>query len=169
MMLNKVDLPQPDGPITARNSPGATSNETLSSATTSPSGVAKRITMSSTTRIAVSAGWTGITRSLVETSAIGRSASGARHGSRHDRGIARLDAHIDHGYVACIDRRDGLFQHGRQIARLGDRAEADRALGAAHGGEIDIGVGHALADPFVFDRAIARARHALLVQLVVIK
>ena len=28
MMLNKVDLPQPDGPITERNSPGRTESET---------------------------------------------------------------------------------------------------------------------------------------------
>ena len=28
MTLNSVDLPQPDGPITARNSPGATLNDT---------------------------------------------------------------------------------------------------------------------------------------------
>jgi len=39
MMLNKVDLPQPDGPITARNSPGATVNDTLSSAVSAPSAV----------------------------------------------------------------------------------------------------------------------------------
>ncbi len=52
MMLNKVDLPQPDGPITARNSPGATLNETLSTATSVPSGVSNRLEMSSTTRIA---------------------------------------------------------------------------------------------------------------------
>ena len=32
MMLNSVDLPQPDGPITPRNSPGATVSETLSTA-----------------------------------------------------------------------------------------------------------------------------------------
>ena len=32
MMLNSVDLPQPDGPITERNSPGPTLNETSSTA-----------------------------------------------------------------------------------------------------------------------------------------
>jgi hypothetical protein len=37
MTLNSVDLPQPDGPITARNSPGATSNEMWSTAVTTPS------------------------------------------------------------------------------------------------------------------------------------
>src|SRR4051794_9309995 len=52
MMLNKVDLPQPDGPITPTNSPGATDSDTLSSAMTTPSGVSKRLTMSSTARIA---------------------------------------------------------------------------------------------------------------------
>ena len=56
-----------------------------------------------------------------------------------------------------------------EIAGLGDRTEADGALGAAHGGEIDFGIGHALADPFVLDRPVARARHPLLVQLVVIE
>ena len=39
MMLNSVDLPQPDGPITDRNSPGFTLNETWSTATTTPSWV----------------------------------------------------------------------------------------------------------------------------------
>ena len=70
MMLNKVDLPQPDGPITARNSPGATSNDTSSSAVMPPSAVSKRMTRSSTVRIAGSAGGSGITRLLVETVAI---------------------------------------------------------------------------------------------------
>ncbi len=32
MMLNSVDLPQPEGPMTARNSPGATSKEMWSTA-----------------------------------------------------------------------------------------------------------------------------------------
>ena len=54
MMLNKVDLPQPDGPITARNSPGLTPSETRSTAVSGPSGVSNRLTISSTTRNAVS-------------------------------------------------------------------------------------------------------------------
>ena len=52
MTLNKVDLPQPDGPITERNSPGLTLNETSSTAMIGPSGVSKRTTMLSTTRMA---------------------------------------------------------------------------------------------------------------------
>src|SRR5215831_8550120 len=56
MTLNKVDLPQPEGPITARNSPGRTLNETRSTATSGPSGVSNCLTMLSTTRIPASAG-----------------------------------------------------------------------------------------------------------------
>src|SRR5262249_24074175 len=53
MTLKRVDLPQPDGPITPTNSPGDTSSETPSTAVRTPSGVSKRLTMSSTTRIAL--------------------------------------------------------------------------------------------------------------------
>src|SRR5690242_12074467 len=48
MMLNSVDLPQPDGPMIDTNSPRATRNETSSTATTEPSAVAKRLTICST-------------------------------------------------------------------------------------------------------------------------
>ena len=56
MMLNSVDLPQPDGPITERNSPGTTSNDTSSTAVRTPSCVSKRLTMFSTTRMGSAAG-----------------------------------------------------------------------------------------------------------------
>src|SRR6185436_4226712 len=55
MTLNKVDLPQPEGPMMPTNSPGATLNETWSTAVSTPSGVSNRLTMSSTTKIA----WAG--------------------------------------------------------------------------------------------------------------
>ena len=51
MMLNSVDLPQPDGPITAKNSPGFTASDTLSTAVSTPSGVSNCLTMPSTVRI----------------------------------------------------------------------------------------------------------------------
>src|SRR5262245_13161178 len=51
MMLNRVDLPQPEGPITPRNSPGATESETPSTAVTAPSGVSNRLVILSTTRM----------------------------------------------------------------------------------------------------------------------
>ena len=65
MTLNRVDLPQPDGPITPRNSPGMTSSETWSMAVSTPSGVSNRLTISSTTRMGLAAalGALGSTRS----------------------------------------------------------------------------------------------------------
>ena len=48
MMLNRVDLPQPDGPMTETNSPGATSNETSSTATTPSATLPKRLVTRST-------------------------------------------------------------------------------------------------------------------------
>ena len=51
MMLNSVDLPQPDGPITPKNSPGLTDSDTLSTAVSTPSGVSNCLTMLSTARI----------------------------------------------------------------------------------------------------------------------
>src|SRR5580700_2567238 len=175
MTLNKVDLPQPDGPITARNSPGATVNDTSSRAVTPPSAVPKCMTMFSTASSAgpLSACGSGVTRLLVDTAAmfwpIGVLISGARHRLRHDGGIARLDADIDDGDVAGVDFGDRLLQRRSEIGRLGDRAEADGALGAAHGGEVDFGLGHTLADPLVLDRAVAHTRHPFLVQLVIIE
>src|SRR5580693_8980280 len=175
MMLNKVDLPQPDGPITARNSPGATVNDTLSSAVTPSSALPKRMTMSSTTSSAgpLSTCGSGVTRLAVETVAMvwpfGVLISGARHRLGHDRGIARLDADIDDGDPAGIDFGDRLLQCRAEVGRIRDRAKAYGALGAAHGGEIDLRLGHALADPLVLDRPVARARHPLLMQLVVVE
>src|ERR1700724_1439904 len=171
MMLNKVDLPQPDGPITARNSPAATVNDTLSSAVAPSSALPKRMTMSSTTSSAgpLSACGSGVTRLAVDTVAMvwpfGVLISGARHRLRHDRGIARLDADIDDGDIAGIGFGDRLLQRHREIGRLGDRAEAYGALGAAHGGEVDFRLRHALAEPLVLDRPVAHARPPFLVQL----
>src|SRR5215813_8876804 len=51
MMLNRVDLPHPEGPLTPRNSPGATPSDTSSTAVTTPSGVSNRLVMWSTTRM----------------------------------------------------------------------------------------------------------------------
>src|SRR5215510_6642791 len=51
MMLNNVDLPQPDGPITPKNSPGLTDSDTLSTAVSTPSGVSNCLTIPSTVRI----------------------------------------------------------------------------------------------------------------------
>jgi hypothetical protein len=55
-----VDLPQPDGPITDRNSPGMTLNDTSSTARRTPSCVSKRLTMFSTTRMGSAAGFSAV-------------------------------------------------------------------------------------------------------------
>ena len=47
-MLNKVDLPQPDGPMIDTNSPGAIENDTSSTAVITPSLVMKRLLTRST-------------------------------------------------------------------------------------------------------------------------
>src|SRR5665213_2054035 len=157
--LNKVDLPQPDGPITDRNSPGLTPNETSSTAVSMPSGVSKRTTMSSTFRIA----------STLALESIGLIALFAF--LDHLRGggcrIAGLDPHVDDGNLALLDRGDSLLKYFDEVFDFIDRAEALRALRARHGGEIDIGLGNALADPAVFDRPVADTGDAFLMQFVV--
>src|SRR6266568_9517476 len=56
MILKSVDLPQPEGPITPTNSPGATESETSSTAVIAPSGVSNRLVMLSTARMPLGAG-----------------------------------------------------------------------------------------------------------------
>src|ERR1700724_1759804 len=53
MMLKRVDLPQPLGPMTEMNSPSLTVKEMPSSATSVPSGVAKSLRTPSMTRAPV--------------------------------------------------------------------------------------------------------------------
>src|SRR5207302_7259515 len=121
--LNRVDFPQPDGPITAKNSPGATVKDTRSIAVSAPSGVSKRLTMSSTTRI----GSVDLMRGAASPARSGRrvalgiaqmlspsmfSRRFGRAGERrgHRRRISRLHAHVDDGPGAVLDRRDRLRQ-----------------------------------------------------------
>ena len=91
----------------------------------------------------------------------------AVEGSGHGRSIARFDPHIDHCDIAAFDRGDCGFQRRRKLALAVHRTEALRALRARHRGEIDIGIGDALADPAVLDRPVAHAGDALLMQFVV--
>src|SRR6516164_10438598 len=92
-----------------------------------------------------------------------------RHCCCYGGRVARLDANITDRYLAGVHRGNSLFENAREIGRFGDRPKSDGALGAAHGGEVDFGVGHALPDPFVLNRAIARACHPLLVQFVIVE
>src|SRR4051794_1676363 len=157
--LNKVDLPQPDGPMIERNSPCRTLNETLSTAVTGPSGVSKRTDTSSAVRIVSVLTREGALWSI--------SLALAQHGAGHDRRVTRLDAHVDDGDRAVFHRGDGLLKHVRQIPDSVHRPECSGALRARHGGEIDVGLGYLLPDPAVLDRAAAHARDALLVQFIV--
>src|SRR5215475_3382136 len=53
MMLNSVDLPQPDGPMIDTNSPLSTAKETSSTAVSGPSSVANRLVMPRTSSSAI--------------------------------------------------------------------------------------------------------------------
>ena len=112
MMLNNVDLPQPDGPITARNSPGVTLNETSSSAVTHAvvrvEALDDVVDDEQRGRLPLAAAAARCDRSVAAT-AIGALVAGARHRRGHDRGVARLDAHIDDGDAAGIDFGDRLL------------------------------------------------------------
>src|SRR5262249_16508238 len=99
----------------------------------------------------------------------GASTSPARHGRGHGRGVARFDAHIDDGDLTRVHRGNRFLQNASEIACLGHRTESRGALRSTHGGQIDLRVRHALADPLVFDRAIAGARHPLLMQFVIVE
>src|SRR5262245_61037291 len=124
MTLNSVVLPQPDGPITAKNSPGETLSETWSTAVSTPSGVSNRMTMSSTTRMGSTDFTLGIPRALWSESVVATDIQRARsllalahHHRRHCRGVARLDTHIDDSDMPGIDRGDHLPDGRDAVAR----------------------------------------------------
>src|SRR3974390_503930 len=156
--LNKVDLPQPEGPMIERNSPCRTLNETLSTAVTGPSAVSNRTATSSAVRIASAAALRVVCSMSVAL---------AGHRGGHHRGITGLHAHVDDGQSAGLARGDRLFEHTGQIADCGDRSERGGALRSCHRGEVDVRLGNLLADPAVLDRPAAHARDALLMQLVI--
>src|SRR4029079_487413 len=156
--LKSVDLPQPEGPMTERNSPGRTISETLSTAVIGPSGVSKRTTMSSAPRTAVLADpFDGMVALLAL----------ARHRCGRGSGVAGLDADVDDGNRAGLDRGNGLRKARREIGDRVHRTEALRALRARHAREIDVGLGNALPDPAVFDWPIAHPGDTFLMQFVV--
>src|SRR4029077_7490710 len=158
MTLNKVDLPQPEGPMTETNSPGLILNDTSSTATIGPSAVSKRTTMLSTIRMASELAGAAAAIALFAL---------ARHHRGHGGGVAGLDPYIDDRDVTGLDRGDGLRKDRREIARRVDRPKTLRALRAPDAGDVDVGLGNTLADPAVLDRAVAHAGDPLLVQFVV--
>src|ERR1700688_1663186 len=172
-MLNKVDLPQPDGPMIDTNSPGAIENDTSSTAVITPSWVTKRLLTRSTSRSRASRERTTSVAAAgdrADSPIIGSTAVAPilRKRGGHRRGIAPLDSHIDDGDATGLHRADGLFQRWRECVQRLDRAPALRALRASDRSEIHVGIGDPLADPFVLDRPIAHAGNAFLVDLVVV-
>src|SRR5215510_682495 len=176
MMLNNVDLPQPDGPITARNSPGATVSETLSTAVSAPSGVSNRLVTRSTTRMASAGLLPAALWSRFNGVAAGMSSRSSRkvllfgfprHRGRHCRCVARFHAHVDHRHMPLFDGGDRLLERRFELLHSGQRPEAQGALAARDRRHVDIGVADALADPSVLHWPVADARHPLLVQLVI--
>src|SRR5215472_19058290 len=169
MILNRVDLPQPDGPITDKNSPGVTVKETWSTAVIVPSGVANRLTTSSTTRNAGCVAGTTSAGRVVATAIGTPSAFETRHPGYRRGGVTGLDAHVDDGDLSPFHRFDRLRESDLEIADRGDRPVAPRTLRSSHAGEINLGIAHALADPLVLDRPLAREGDAFLVHLIVVE
>src|SRR5262249_3459771 len=141
-MLNRVDLPQPLGPMTATNSPLATSSETESTAATGPSAVAKDFDTRSIVKArgadAASVGEGAaavdsaiprfdLRRQLVRAGATHRLPlrGTADDGARRRRGVAGQHAHVDQAGPAGVDRGDCLGEGGGERLRCGDRADAD--------------------------------------------
>src|SRR5215469_13259197 len=172
-MLKSVDLPQPEGPISARNSPALTEKETSSSAETMPSAVGKRFVTFST---ASAAGGTSpsaaVARSFVAARAMLVSPLSLR--PARDVGgsagvIAAGDAHIDDRNLAGIDRFDRFLEARIEIGELLDRPNTDGALRARDPREVDIGPDDLLADPLIRHRPLALLGDALLMQLVIVE
>src|SRR5262245_10280227 len=155
--LNKVDLPQPDGPMTDRNSPGRTLSDTSSTAVIGPSGVSNRTTMLSATRMA----------SLADALDIAALLAFARHRRSGCGGVARFDTDIHNGHRAGLNRGECLGKCGREVGNCRHRTKALRALCAGHGCEIDVRLGDALSDPAVLDWTIAHAGDTFLMQFII--
>src|ERR1700688_4636855 len=142
-MLNKVDLPQPDGPMIDTNSPGAIENDTSSTAVITPSWVTKRLLTRSTSRSRASRERTTSVAAAgdrADSPIIGSTAVAPilRKRGGHRRGIAPLDPNVDDGDAAVLHRADGLLQRWRERVQLLDRAPALRTLSASYRGKIQI-------------------------------
>src|ERR1700687_2200086 len=108
-MLNKVDLPQPDGPMIDTNSPGAIENDTSSTAVITPSLVTKRLLTRSTSRRrpsrkdapSVAAAGDRADSSTIALTAVAPNLS--KRGG-HRRGIAALHTDVDDGDGTILHR-----------------------------------------------------------------
>src|ERR1051326_2119659 len=126
MILNSVDLPQPDGPMIETNSPGATENDTSSTAVIEPSRVAKRFETRSTSRRRVALG--SALASVIATSGLGCRAIRPRARKTSQLTGRNLD---ELGELILVERRRGEFElHGVFHDRIetGDLVGIDGSL-----------------------------------------
>src|ERR1700675_1409686 len=112
-MLNKVDLPQPDGPMIDTNSPGAIENDTSSTAVIIPSLVTKRLLTRSTSRSRPSrkdAASVAAAGDRADSSTIALTAVAPNLGKRgrHRRGIAALYTDVDDSDGTILHRTDEI-------------------------------------------------------------
>src|SRR3979411_2376629 len=108
-MFISVDLPEPDGPITATDSPDVTVSEKLRSAATS----GRRGCAAGASRLATSAPGAAATSAIASATSEHAGPVGARHGARDDRDhddLVELQAghYLDPGRVG----RTGLNRDG---------------------------------------------------------
>ena len=85
----------------------------------------------------------------------------------HGRAVAGLHHHFNHHGLALFDGRDSIDKHTFEFRCVFHRSDAGQALASGHHGKIRRRITDALANPAVFDRPLALARHPLLMQLVV--
>src|ERR1700676_2288229 len=172
-MLNKVDLPQPDGPMIDTNSPGAIENDTSSTAVITPSLVTKRLLTRSTSRSRMAredAASVAAADDRADSSTIALTAVAPNLGKRgrHHRCIAPLYTDVDDSDRTILHRADGLLQRRCERIQALDRAPSPRTLRASDRRKIHIGSRDPLADPFVLDQPVAHTGDAFLMHLVVV-
>src|ERR1700694_135829 len=143
-MLNKVDLPQPDGTMIDTNSPGAIENDTSSTAVITPSLVTKRLLTRSTSRRRPSrkdAAPVAAAGDRADSSTIALTAVAPNLSKRgcHRRRIAALYTDVDDSDGTILHRADGLLQRGRERIPPLDRAPSLRTLRASDRRKIHIG------------------------------
>src|SRR6478736_1965538 len=126
MMLNSVDFPHPDGPMTDTNSPSPTSSETPSTASSASAPSPKRLTMSVTASIgAPGAGEPVPARVTVTPTGERMRSPGPCTSSASVAHSARRDLH-ELGQLLFGERRCGELERD---GVLDDRIEADDLVG----------------------------------------
>src|ERR1700693_2781512 len=132
-MLNKVDLPQPDGPMIDTNSPGAIENDTSSTAVITPSLVTKRLLTRSTSsrRTSRESAASAAAGGGADSPIIGSTAAILRKRGGQRRGIAPLHTNVDDRNRTVVHSANGFFQRGCERDQHLDRPPGLRTLCAS--------------------------------------